>query len=47
MSRIVTAVTEELAAYVREVTLREPEVLARLRDEIADHPQSSCQISAE
>jgi predicted O-methyltransferase YrrM len=47
MSRTVTAVTDELAAYVSEVTLREPELLRRLRDETAGHPEASCQISAE
>lgn len=47
MSRTVTAVTGDLAAYVSEVTLREPEILRRLRDETAGHPEASCQISAE
>ena len=47
MSRTATVVTEELAAYIRSVSQREPELLARLRDETAGHPQASCQISAD
>lgn len=37
----------ELSKYIKQVTLREPELLARLRGETADLPSSSCQISAE
>lgn len=37
----------ELSQYIKDVTLREPELLARLRGETADMPSSSCQISAE
>ena len=33
--------------YMRSVTLREPEILRRLREETVDLPSSSCQISAE
>ena len=33
--------------YMRSVTLREPEILRRLREETVDLPNSSCQISAE
>jgi caffeoyl-CoA O-methyltransferase len=47
MSRTVTAVTEALAEYVRSVTLREPELLRRLRDETASHPEAECQITPE
>jgi caffeoyl-CoA O-methyltransferase len=47
MSRIYTTITPELADYVRDVTLREPEALKRLREETENHPQASCQISAE
>jgi predicted O-methyltransferase YrrM len=47
MSRTVTAVTEELAEYVRSVTLREPEILRRLRDETALHPNGQWQITPE
>jgi predicted O-methyltransferase YrrM len=47
MSRVHTPVTDDLARYIREVTLREPEPLRRLREETADHPHASCQISPE
>jgi len=47
MSRTATVVTENLAAYIRSVSQREPELLTRLREETADHPQASCQISAD
>jgi predicted O-methyltransferase YrrM len=40
-------ITNELWDYIRRVTLREPALLRRLREETALHPQSSCQISAE
>jgi len=33
--------------YIRRVTLREPEILRRLREETASHPQANMQISAE
>jgi predicted O-methyltransferase YrrM len=33
--------------YMRSVTLREPEILRRLREETAKLPSSNCQISAE
>jgi predicted O-methyltransferase YrrM len=38
---------DELWEYMRRVTLREPELLQRLREETAVYPNSSCQISAE
>src|SRR5580700_3256875 len=38
---------DELWEYMRRVTLREPALLRRLREETALHPESSCQISAE
>jgi predicted O-methyltransferase YrrM len=41
------AVTPELADYIRGVSLREPEVLRRLREETASHPRVSMQISPE
>jgi caffeoyl-CoA O-methyltransferase len=47
MSRIQTPITAELVDYVREVTLREPEALRRLRLETADHPHASLQIAPE
>jgi predicted O-methyltransferase YrrM len=37
----------DLWAYMRSVTLREPELLRRLREETAHDPRASCQISAE
>jgi caffeoyl-CoA O-methyltransferase len=47
MSRVHTPITDELAAYIREVTLREPQALRDLRDETADHPRASMQTSPE
>jgi caffeoyl-CoA O-methyltransferase len=47
MSRIHTPITDELADYIREVTLREPEPLLRLRTETQDHPHASMQTSPE
>ncbi len=47
MSRVHTPITEELAAYIRQVTLREPEALRRLREETENHPQASMQTSPE
>ena len=47
MSRIHTPITDELADYIREVTLREPEPLRRLREETEDHPRASMQTSPE
>ncbi len=38
---------DDLREYIRRVTLREPALLARLREETAHDPRSSCQISAE
>lgn len=38
---------EDLWEYMRSVTLREPAILKRLRNETAGLPTSSCQISAE
>jgi predicted O-methyltransferase YrrM len=47
MSRNHTPITEELAEYIRRVTLREPEVLRRLREESASYPGGSMQIAPE
>jgi caffeoyl-CoA O-methyltransferase len=47
MSRNYTPITDGLAAYVREVTLREPETLRRLRESTEDHPRASMQIAPE
>jgi predicted O-methyltransferase YrrM len=38
---------DDLWEYMRRVTLREPALLKRLRQETANDPRSSCQISAE
>jgi predicted O-methyltransferase YrrM len=40
-------ITDDLWDYMRRVTLREPELLRRLREETASYPNSSFQISAE
>jgi predicted O-methyltransferase YrrM len=47
MSRTHTPITDELAAYIRQVTLREPGPLARLREETASHPRASMQTAPE
>jgi len=47
MSRIHTPITDELADYIREVTLREPEPLRHLRQDTEDHPRASMQTSPE
>ncbi|MGO9258886.1 MAG: O-methyltransferase [Bryobacteraceae bacterium] len=47
MSRVHTPVTNQLAAYIRSVTLREPEPLKRLREETEDHSHASMQTSPE
>jgi len=39
--------SSELAQYIRDVSLREPDVLRRLREETASHPRVSMQISPE
>jgi predicted O-methyltransferase YrrM len=39
--------TPELAAYYRDVTVREPDILRRLRDETATLPNAQMQISPE
>jgi caffeoyl-CoA O-methyltransferase len=40
-------ITDELWEYMRSVTLREPPLLKRLREETAPHPKATFQISAE
>jgi caffeoyl-CoA O-methyltransferase len=40
-------VDDELLDYIARVTLREPDILRRLRDETSSHPYASMQISAE
>ena len=47
MSRVHTPITDELAEYIRQVTLREPEPLRRLREETESHPRASMQTSPE
>jgi len=47
MSNIHTPVDEQLCDYIRRVSLREPDVLRRIREATASHPHVSCQIAAE
>jgi predicted O-methyltransferase YrrM len=47
MSRHATPITDALEAYIREVSLREPETLKRLRESTEDHPRASMQIAPE
>ena len=47
MSRHYTPITDALAAYIRSVTLREPETLRRLREGSENHPRASMQVAPE
>lgn len=47
MSNKTIGISDELAAYIVKVGTREPEVLARLRDETAAIPQHGMQIAPE
>lgn len=47
MSNRSIGLSEELHAYLTEVGVHEPEVLRRLRETTADHPQRSMQIAPE
>ena len=47
MPQIHTPITDELADYIRAVTLREPEPLKRLREETENHPLGSMQTPPE
>ena len=47
MSRVHTQLTDPLADYLRQVSLREPEPLRRLRESTEDHPRASMQTSPE
>ncbi|HEV8248032.1 MAG TPA: class I SAM-dependent methyltransferase [Polyangiaceae bacterium] len=47
MSRRTTEVTEAVGRYLLDVTVREPEVLAKLREETAKLPSAGMQISPE
>lgn len=47
MSRKTLTLTDQLHQYLLEVSLREPEVMRRLREETASHPQAQMQIAPE
>jgi caffeoyl-CoA O-methyltransferase len=47
MSRFHTPITDEMADYIRSITLREPEALRRVREETEDHPHASMQTAPE
>src|ERR1039457_95731 len=47
MSRIHTQLTPDLTDYIRQVALREPEVLRRQRQATDAHPQASMQTAPE
>ena len=47
MSNLQTLINEELAVYIRGVSLREPEILRRLREETAQRPDAHMQLSPE
>lgn len=47
MSKKMTKVTEELYDYILSVSLREPDILRRLREETAPYPHSVMQISPD
>ena len=47
MSRTTLTLTDQLYRYLLEVSLREPDVLRRLREETAAHPQAQMQIAPE
>ena len=47
MSRNYTPITDAMAQYIRDVTLREPEPLRRLREATEHHPRASMQIAPE
>src|ERR1041384_5410587 len=47
MSRVHTEITDEMADYIREVTLREPEPLRLQRETTDNHPQASIQTGPE
>jgi predicted O-methyltransferase YrrM len=42
-----TTIDDGLLDYIGRVTLREPDILRRLREETSNHPHASMQISAE
>jgi caffeoyl-CoA O-methyltransferase len=47
MSRKTLTLDDRLYRYLLDVSLREPEVLRRLREETAPHPESNMQIAPE
>src|SRR4029079_19364567 len=47
MSKGSIGLSDELNAYLNEFGVREPEVLARLREETAEMPQANMQIAIE
>ncbi|MGE5927783.1 MAG: SAM-dependent methyltransferase, partial [Gemmatimonadota bacterium] len=47
MSRSTLPLDERLYEYLLSVSLREPDVLRRLREETARHPQAEMQIAPE
>ena len=47
MSRIHIQMTDALSEYMREVSLREPEILRELREETRSHPRAQMQITPE
>lgn len=47
MSNLQTPISPELAAYIRSVSLREPELFRRLREETAARPDAGMQVSPE
>jgi len=47
MSNLHTNMTDELSAYMRQVSLREPDVLRRLRERTVSIPEARMQITPE
>ena len=47
MTRRTTNLTDRLYEYLLSVSLREPELFRRLRDQMAEHPYAICQIAPE
>jgi len=47
MSNLQTPITPELAAYIRRVSLREPDLLRRLREETAARSDARMQVAPE
>lgn len=47
MSRTQTPLTDSVLAYVRDVTLREPEALRKLRESSESHARASWQVAPE